>query len=110
MSVTTNPFELYRVETPEGITITYTPAGLVSCSLAAMVDYVVMLALFVTGLVTIIIVGRVGHEDVIGALLALLAFAINWGYYVIFELIWNGQTPGKRLLRLRVIREGGTSG
>ncbi len=105
MSVTTNPFELYPVETPEGITITYTPAGLASCSLAAMVNYVVTLVLFVTGLVTIIIVRqRRLMKMLIGA---LLAFAINWGYYVIFELVWNGQTPGKRLLRLRVIREGG---
>ncbi|GIV89927.1 MAG: transporter [Chloroflexus sp.] len=107
MSVTTNRFELYRVETPEGITITYTPAGLASRSLAAMFDYTVMLVLFVTGLVTIMVSGSVADEDVVGALLALLAFAINWGYYVIFELVWNGQTPGKRLLRLRVIREGG---
>ncbi|GIV94214.1 MAG: hypothetical protein KatS3mg056_2923 [Chloroflexus sp.] len=41
------------------------------------------------------------------ALLAILAFVVNWGYFVFFEWIWNGQTPGKRLLRLRVLREGG---
>jgi len=37
----------------------------------------------------------------------LVAFAIYTGYFVIFETIWNGQTPGKRMFRLRVIREDG---
>jgi len=31
-----------------------------------------------------------------------------FGYYTFFELILNGQTPGKRALRLRVIRDDGT--
>ena len=29
------------------------------------------------------------------------------GYFIVFEWLWNGQTPGKRLLKLRVIREDG---
>ena len=29
------------------------------------------------------------------------------GYFAFFEWIWNGQTPGKRWLKLRVIREDG---
>jgi hypothetical protein len=37
----------------------------------------------------------------------LLFFAVNWGYYLFFELVWHGQTPGKRWLGLRVIKEGG---
>ncbi len=32
---------------------------------------------------------------------------VNFGYYIFFETIWSGQTPGKKLLNLRVIREGG---
>jgi uncharacterized RDD family membrane protein YckC len=34
-------------------------------------------------------------------------FLVSWGYFIFFETIWNGQTPGKRLVRLRVVREGG---
>ena len=34
-------------------------------------------------------------------------FTVYYGYYAIFEAIWNGQTPGKRLLRIRVIKETG---
>jgi hypothetical protein len=31
-----------------------------------------------------------------------------YGYYVYFETVWNGQSPGKRYARMRTIREGGT--
>ncbi len=33
----------------------------------------------------------------------VLWFAINWFYGGFFETIWNGQTPGKRMMRLRVL-------
>jgi hypothetical protein len=37
----------------------------------------------------------------------LAVFTIYWGYFVFFETIWSGQTPGKRRMRLRVVREDG---
>jgi uncharacterized RDD family membrane protein YckC len=36
---------------------------------------------------------------------ALLVFGMEWFYFVGFEWAWNGQTPGKRLLGLRTVRE-----
>ena len=41
------------------------------------------------------------------AILIVVVFLIFAGYFVVFEWLWNGQTPGKRLLKLRVIREDG---
>ena len=41
------------------------------------------------------------------AILILVIFLIFSGYFILFEWLWNGQTPGKRLLKLRVIREDG---
>jgi uncharacterized membrane protein SpoIIM required for sporulation/uncharacterized RDD family membrane protein YckC len=43
------------------------------------------------------------------ALLMLVQFAAQWGYYVLFEALWDGQTPGKRWLGLRVVQDGGYS-
>src|SRR5262249_14226919 len=40
-------------------------------------------------------------------LLLLIAFLVEWAYYVFFETLWGGRTIGKRALRLRVIKEGG---
>lgn len=41
------------------------------------------------------------------ALMIIILFLVFAGYFVFFEWFWNGQTPGKRLMRLRVIREDG---
>lgn len=41
------------------------------------------------------------------AILIVVLFLIFAGYFIIFEWLWNGQTPGKRWLKLRVIREDG---
>jgi len=45
-----------------------------------------------------------GVEIAIGA---VGLFAITSGYFIVFEILWSGQTPGKRLLGLRVLRESG---
>jgi hypothetical protein len=42
------------------------------------------------------------------AIYALLNFAIFWGYYMVFELGWHGQTPGKRLAGTRVVKLDGS--
>jgi uncharacterized membrane protein SpoIIM required for sporulation len=39
----------------------------------------------------------------------LISFAIQWGYYVLFEALWDGQTLGKRRLGIRVVQDGGYS-
>jgi uncharacterized RDD family membrane protein YckC len=44
----------------------------------------------------------------VAAIMGLVIFLFYWGYYVFFEMLWNGQTPGKRWTGLRVIRADGT--
>ena len=41
------------------------------------------------------------------ALLILFYFVLIWGYYALFEAFRNGQTPGKRVLKIRVIKDNG---
>ena len=41
------------------------------------------------------------------ALVVTIVFVILFGYFIVFEALWNGQTPGKKLLGLRVVRDGG---
>lgn len=36
-----------------------------------------------------------------------VGFAIYWGYFAFFEIVWKGQTPGKRVAGIRVIKESG---
>jgi uncharacterized membrane protein SpoIIM required for sporulation/uncharacterized RDD family membrane protein YckC len=107
------------VETPELVVLTYTIAGVGSRATAALVDYLLsmltLLLLFI--LVSMLGVGNVlaggkGGESSVAwtfAIFMLAIFGVLWGYYVLFEALADGQTPGKRLLRLRVVRDGGYS-
>lgn len=109
--------DAYRVDTPEQIDLAYDTAGLGSRFLSALVDAVVqtiVLALtFGTGtfgLNWLFERVRPGSPENMNAAIGfalIVSFAIWWGYHVFFEVVWHGQTPGKRAVGLRVIKEGG---
>lgn len=101
------------LETPEQLEINYTIARLGSRFIAALWDsfFIVCLEiLLVFG--TFLIVNQLGGFEsslgnwIIGGMVFMI-FAILWGYYVIFELLWNGQSPGKRLVGIRTVRQNG---
>ena len=94
------------VETPERIRFRYHVAGPVRRGLAYLLDLVIRgLILMVTAMLGF--AGGLGQVRASGGLWLLMAFAIEWGYGVVFEGFWNGQTPGKRALGLRVVKDGG---
>ena len=114
--VTARPFEpTVDVETPELVVLTYSLAGIGSRVLAGLTDLLVCIALLFTIAVTVVMLGgRLSLASDFSAswgaaLLILAQFVILWGYYVLFEGLMDGQTPGKRLHRLRVVRDGGYS-
>ena len=39
--------------------------------------------------------------------LVTAAFLLFYGYFILFEIFWNGQTPGKRIIGIRVIKDTG---
>jgi len=98
------------IETPEQVVFSYTIAGIGTRATAAIYDYLIIAIAFVF----VAIVGAaIGISDGEGswaiALLILFGFALNWGYFVFFEAAWDGQTPGKRQLGIRVVQDGGYS-
>jgi uncharacterized RDD family membrane protein YckC len=101
--------EHYTVDTPENIELAYDVAGIGSRFVAAIVDSLIIavaqvLLLYLMGLG----LGALeAGESVLVAVGAALSFLMLWGYYIVFELVWSGQSPGKRLAGLRVVREGG---
>ena len=105
------------VETPEQVVFSYTSAGVGSRAAAALFDYLVCFGLL-AGLALLVAFGlkRAGGKLLtdatttwVVALFVVGQFAILWGYYVLFEGLRDGQTPGKRRLGLRVVRDGGYS-
>ena len=104
------------VETPELVVLTYSVAGIGSRAMAALTDLVIVVATFLLIGLTALAIGAARGFAGMGvssswgtALLVLVQFALLWGYYVLFEGLMDGQTPGKRLHRIRVVREGGYS-
>jgi uncharacterized RDD family membrane protein YckC len=99
----------YTVDTPENIEFAYDVAGIGSRFLAAILDSLIIAAAQV---LVIYLLGLASQslafvESVLIAVGAVLSFLILWGYYIVFELVWSGQSPGKRAIGLRVVREGG---
>ncbi len=111
------------VDTPENITFGYEIAGIGSRFLAALVDTTIILLLQILVNMVLIMVlakgadlkGMLSSGDFLTssaswviALMGLISFFFFWGYYIFFEMLWNGQSPGKSLAKLRVIRADGT--
>lgn len=112
--------EAHAIDTPERVTFAYEVAGIGNRFIAALVDSVLLgVMLFLLNIVILVGLGilNVGSgasgapdwiEGLLFALYALVSFIVFWGYYIFFEIVWNGQTPGKRLVGIRVLRTDGT--
>ena len=102
------------VETPEQVVVSYTLAGIGTRGAAALIDAALMFLLTGTLWYAVASIPKlmpalrdIGPRGWVSAVLILGQFLILWGYFVAFEALWDGQTPGKRLLGLRVVRNGG---
>ena len=99
-----------EVETPEHVRFHHQLAGPARRGLAWLIDLSIrgMLMLFLAMLTGIagIAAGAELRSFSAGVLL-LVYFVVEWGYYVFWETIWSGRSPGKRAMRLRVITDSG---
>ena len=98
------------VVTPENVKIDYELAGIASRAAAALIDtlwQVLVMAVLGLGWFAIVRGFDIPLMSWVTAVLIVAEFAVYWGYYIYFETASNGQTPGKRALRLRTVREGG---
>ena len=93
----------YQVETPEGIDLILRPAGLMPRALAFALDLLIRGAILAGAFIVLAILGQFG-----AGLGTLLYFLINWWYPVLFEVLYQGRTPGKKVMGLRVVHDDGT--
>lgn len=102
--------EQLSIETPEQIDISFQKAGIGSRFYAALLDTLLLALILSIGYyVNRNFISELGDTlgNWLGALGSILVFALFWGYYMVFEVTTNGQSPGKRALGLRVIKDGG---
>jgi uncharacterized RDD family membrane protein YckC len=94
--------ERIAIETPEGVGLELTLAGLGSRFIAVLIDSllkgVVLLGLYFA---------LVREGDVGLALFSIGSFLLFYGYDVLFEVLAGGRTPGKRWSGLRVVTRDG---
>jgi uncharacterized membrane protein SpoIIM required for sporulation/uncharacterized RDD family membrane protein YckC len=104
-----------HIDTPEQVPVGYALAGPGSRFAAFLLDALLLIvSLAGVGLATLLtLVGTVGWGGlgrpanwIIAAAIVGL-FVVVWGYFILFEGLWNGQTPGKRWMGLRVIHASG---
>lgn len=113
MSADSRSFDELVIETPERVELYYTRAQVGNRFLAAFIDHLIQFAILaVLALGALLMKDALdwmwkGLGDWLIAAAILVSFFIYTSYFVLFETIWNGQTPGKRLFKLRVIREDG---
>lgn len=109
-----------RIVTPESVELEFTLAGIGSRSLALLLDYVflgvgllafwVLCSWFADGLISWL--ETLGFNYITApiwlfAIALLISFILFVGYFFLFETLWRGQTPGKRIFHLRVIQSTG---
>ncbi len=117
-------FEEYTIDTPENVIFDYHVAGIGSRFIGALVDTlilgIVQIALWLM-LLSILGVAGAANDGVlwspdelaswgtalIVAIYLLVQFIMMWGYFTFFEIAWNGQTPGKRVAKTRVVQSSG---
>jgi uncharacterized RDD family membrane protein YckC len=112
--------ETLVIETPERVPLAFALASIGNRFLAAAIDHSIQY--FAIGAVVYIFLTAAGFGSEEGgvideiqreapkwliAIMIFILFLLFSGYFIFFEWLWDGQTPGKRLLKLRVIREDG---
>lgn len=113
----------YTIPTPENVSFGYEVVGIGNRFIATLFDSAILLLLFVAinlllafalDLVGAFSTNLLDFAEEIGwsqgfliAIYTLLQFLLIWGYYIGFEWLWQGQTPGKRWTKIRVVRIDG---
>jgi uncharacterized RDD family membrane protein YckC len=107
-----------KLRTPESVELEFTLAGIGNRAWSLLIDYqilAVILAVLATCWAALSIQLAGFWQLVFGdkapfwlyAIALIIGLSIYAGYFVFFETIWHGQTPGKRVARIRVVRDDG---
>src|SRR4029453_1399853 len=115
MAATLTNEEILVIETPERVPLHFALASIGNRFLAVAIDHgIQLLTAGVIALSAAILASFSFAEQLMGglprgvyALSPILLFLLVDTYFAFFEWIWSGQTPGKRWMKLRVIREDG---
>ncbi|HEY9760827.1 MAG TPA: RDD family protein [Oculatellaceae cyanobacterium] len=113
------PSPQYSISTPENVDLHLELAGLGNRILACVIDTFVSLLLNTAITIGLLLLWFAlkqmsvpsGMQAAVSTYLLMLGITANFlvifGYYLFFEGLWHGQTPGKRIVQIRVIEQNG---
>jgi len=93
----------FSIETPEGTDLVLHPAGIGVRSMATLIDWLIKVGIIVGVQIVLAFAGKAGQ-----GIFLIFLFLQEWFYPVLFEVFYNGQTPGKKSFKIRVVSEDGT--
>ena len=113
--------ETLIIETPERVPLAFALASIGNRFLAVAIDHAIQFTSIAVVVFIFLFAAGVFNTDEptlpdafasdapnwIIAVMIIVLFLLFTGYFALFEWWWDGQTPGKRLMKLRVIREDG---
>jgi uncharacterized RDD family membrane protein YckC len=91
------------IVTPEGVLLEFAIAGIGSRSLGFLIDLAVRAALLWLVFLGTAAGGIVVDETVLVVISIAAVFSALLVYPALFETVWNGRTPGKMAMGLRVV-------
>lgn len=113
-------FNQFSFQTPESVEIEFTLAGIGNRAYALIIDYVVLGLILIVALVIWALLSTFVFDLFSGfglsskalplwaiAIQILIFFVIYVGYFVFFETLWQGKTPGKKVAKIRVLCDDG---
>ena len=104
------PGRRLRLETPEHVRLDYELADVGSRLAALLIDLAVIAGCALLLVLAYAVVAGQGFsivDSLAASVIVIAFFVLQWGYFLLFELLRDGQTPGKRALRLRVLHSSG---
>jgi uncharacterized RDD family membrane protein YckC len=107
-------FNKIVLQTPESVELEFNLAGIGNRTFALTIDYLIWIAILIASLIFFAAIDynfNLFSDDRaslwVFAIQLIIFFIIYVGYFVIFEVLWQGQTPGKRFAKIRVICDDG---
>jgi len=99
------------IDTPEQVHLEFTLAGIGSRFMATLLDTLIQALIYFVLFISALLFATnpfSGRAPIwVIAIFIFVFYCVYWGYYAIFEIVWKGQTPGKRWAGIRVIKESG---
>ncbi len=103
-----------KSQTPESVELEFVLAGVGNRTHALIIDYLIWgFTLFILLVVWALLYAQIPWfqsptvSPWLNAIQIFILFGVYIGYFVLFETLWRGQTPGKRYVKIRVIRDDG---